>query len=91
MPTLAQIASSRPKPESPLQDHINWYVGQGYRVIAQTETSAQLVKPKRFSMVWAFLWFLLFFVGLLFYIFWYVSKRDKEVYLYVEDGLVRSR
>jgi hypothetical protein len=82
---------TKPGADKPLQEHINWYVSQGYQVTAQTETSAQLVKPKRFSLIWAFLWFLALGVGLIVYLFWHVSKRDKTVYLYVEDGQVKSR
>ena len=82
----------RPNAEAPLQEHIGWYVReQGFIVVSQTETSAQLVKPKGFSLMWALLWFLLLGIGLLVYIFYYVSKKDQTVYLYVEDGKVKSR
>jgi len=74
-----------------LQAQINDYVGRGYVVQSQTETSAQLVKPKVFSFVWAFLWFLLLGFGVLIYIFYYMSKNDKPVYLYVENGRVLRR
>lgn len=74
-----------------LQERINHYVAKGYRVVSQTETSAQLVRPKTFSFVWAFLWFLLFGVGLLVYILYYATKKDRALYLYVEDGKVKER
>ena len=74
-----------------LQNEINDYVGRGVIVQSQTETSAQLIKPKVFSFVWAFIWFLLLGVGVLVYIFYYMSKNDETVYLYVEDGQVKSR
>lgn len=80
---------SRPKKEEPLQEHINWYLDQGYRVASQTETSAQLVKPKGFSFVWAFLWFLCLGVGLIVYLLYYAAKKDESVYL-VTDGLTVS-
>lgn len=73
--------ASKPKDDAPLQQQIDWYVGQGYRVMSQTETSAQLVKPKQFSFVWAFLWFLLLGVGLIVYLLYYASKKDQTVYL----------
>ena len=76
---------------APLQGHITEYVRKGYVVQSQTETSAQLVKPKVFSFVWSFLWFLLLGVGVLVYIFYYMSKKDQTVYLYMEDGKVKSR
>ena len=82
---------SKPGANDSLQDHINWYVNRGYMVQSQTETSAQLVKPKRFSLIWALIWTLLILVGLLIYIFYYISKKDQTVYLYVEDGKVKSR
>ncbi len=74
-----------------LQTQINEYVRKGYVVQSQTETSAQLVKPKVFSFVWAFLWFLLLGVGVLIYIFYYMSKNDQTVYLSVENGQVLRR
>ncbi len=74
-----------------LQNEINDYVRTGFIVQSQTETSAQLLKPKVFSFVWAFIWFLLLGVGVLIYIFYYMSKNDESVYLYVEDGKVMSR
>ncbi len=75
--------------ESQLQYHIDWYVQQGYRVISQTETSAQLVKPKEFSFVWALFWFLIFGVGVLVYVFYYAAKKDATLYLTVApDGTV---
>ena len=74
-----------------LQTQINEYARQGYIVQSQTETSAQLVKPKSFSFLWAFLWFLLLGIGLLIYIIYYLSKKDQAVYLYVENGQVLHR
>ena len=74
-----------------LQTQINEYVSDGYHVQSQTETSAQLLKPKVFSFVWAFIWFLLLGVGVLVYIFYYMSKNDQTVYLYVENGQVLKR
>lgn len=90
MPTIAQLLASRPRAEDPLQVHIDWYVRQGYRVQSQTETSAQLVKPKAFSFVWALFWFLGLGVGVLIYLFYYAAKRDKTVYLSVTDGVVTA-
>ncbi len=79
-----------PEPEAPLQEHVDWYVGQGYHVISQTETSAQLVMPKQFSFVWAMVWILLALVGLLAYILYHlVVKKERTVHLTVEaDGKV---
>lgn len=91
MPSRLDLWRTKPGPESPLQDHINWHVRQGYRVVSQTEASAQLVKPKSFSFVWAFLWFLLAGIGLVVYLIYYAAKKDQQVYLYVESGQVVRR
>jgi hypothetical protein len=61
-------------------------------VISQTETAAQLVKPKRFSVVWFLLWCLLALVGGLVYIIYHAfMKRERQVYLQVDEhGRVRE-
>lgn len=64
-----------------LTKEIQKYVKQGYRVINQTATSAQLVRPKQFSCLAATLWTLLFGIGLIFYLFWYASKKEDTIYL----------
>lgn len=68
-----------------LDREVSKYVKRGFRVISRTNTTAQLVKPKKFSFLWAVLWFLLFGVGLLIYLFYYVSKKDETVYLEVDQ------
>ncbi len=83
MPSLISMLT-RPKAEDPLADHVAYYVRQGYRVLSQTDASTQLVKPKQFSLVWFFL-----MLGV-FYIPWYVAKKDKAVYLMASDGKVRT-
>jgi len=75
-----------------LQREINGYLKRGFRVVSQTETTAQLLKPKTFSLLWALLWFLLAGIGLLVYLIWYWAKRDETVYLEVDDrGRVKRR
>lgn len=93
---MTQIAAKwgigRPKDDAPLQEHIDWYVGQGYQVISQTETSAQLVKRKRFSVMWALLWTLVVLVGFFVYLLYYLVKKDQGVYLSVKaDGTIQAR
>jgi hypothetical protein len=67
-------------------------VRAGYRVIEQTQTSAQLVRPKKFSCMAASLSFLLVGVGLLFYLFWYWGKKEDVLYLQVvNDQVVYTR
>ena len=54
-----------------LQREIAKYMRKGFRVVSQTDTTAQLMKPKSFSFLWAFLWFLLFGFGLIVYLLYY--------------------
>ena len=87
----AKWGIGKPGSEAPLQEHIGWYVRQGYRVVSQTGTSVQLVKPKRFSFVWALAWFLVFGIGLVVYLLYYAAKKDKAIYLTVQaDGTVHA-
>ena len=87
----AKWGIGKPGAEAPLQEHIGWYVRQGYRVASQTETTVQLVKPKRFSFVWALGWFLVFGIGLIVYLLYYAAKRDQALYLTVQaDGTVHA-
>lgn len=60
-------------------------VRQGYRVVSQTDTTAQLVRPKGFSCLWATLWFLLFGIGLLVYVFYYMGKEDDVAYVSIDQ------
>jgi hypothetical protein len=66
-----------------LQHEIKSYVKNGFRVISQTETTAQLLKPKNFSLLWAVFWFLIFVFGLIIYLFYYLAKRDDQIYIEV--------
>ena len=75
-----------------LQREITKYVRKGFRVVSQTESTAQLAKPKKFSLLWALLWFFLFGIGLIIYLIWYWSRRDQTVYLEVTSaGKIRHR
>ena len=75
-----------------LQGQIGVYVGRGYRVVSQTETTAQLVKPKVFSCFWAIVWFLLAVFPFIVYIILYAAKRDNQIYIQVQpDGRVTYR
>ena len=74
-----------------LDDQVRNYVQGGYRVESRTPTTAQLVRPKKFSFLWALLWFLLFGIGILVYVAYYLAKSDQTVYLEVDDeGKVRK-
>lgn len=51
----------------------------GYSVKFRTETQLQLVKPKEFSLLWAIVWLFVALVGILIYIFYYLSKNDEII------------
>ncbi len=89
----AEVESSVDGVELPLSERsdalsleINKYARLGYRVVSRVETSAQLIKPKEFNFVAALLWFLLFGIGILIYLFYYLSKNDDAVYLTVSKN-----
>jgi hypothetical protein len=74
-----------------LDEEVMRVVRQGYQVRARTQTTAQLVRPKKFSFIWALVWFLLFGIGLIVYLLYYWGKRDQTVYLEVDErGNIRS-
>lgn len=66
-----------------LDQEIGKYARQGYRVITRTPTTAQLVRPKKFSLLWALIWTITV-AGLIIYIIWYLAKRDSQIYLTVD-------
>ena len=69
-----------------LQDAIRDRVRRGYRVLAQTDTTAQVVKPKRFSIVAFLFWSIISLgLGLILYPAWYLAKRDRQHYLSVDE------
>lgn len=82
---MTQLTLSITERKAILDREVVKYVKRGYRVQSRTDTEAQLVRPKRFSFFWAFLWFLLIVVGLLVYLLYYASKKDETVYLQVDE------
>ncbi len=64
-----------------LTQQVARYVRQGWIVESETDTTANLSKKKKFSFWWAFIWFLLLFVGLIVYIFYYLAKDDETMYI----------
>ena len=76
--------------EAALDAEVRACVRRGYRVLARTPTTAQLVKPKRFSfLLFVVLAVLVLLPGLL-YLLWYATQRDESLYLEVqEDGKIR--
>jgi hypothetical protein len=88
----ASAESTRELQRQRLQAEINRYIGRGFRVLNQTDTTAQLVRPKKFSLLWFIIWLILGLgVGALIYAGWYMAKRDEQVYLTVDaDGKVQA-
>jgi hypothetical protein len=68
-----------------LDEEIEGLTIRGYRVVSRTATSAQLLRPKVFSLAWALFGFLFLVVGFVVYLIWYASKRDRMIYLRVDE------
>ena len=71
--------------EKVLEEQIVRYTRRGYRIVHRSKNSVQMVRPKRFSFVWAMVWF--FFTlgsGIVVYLAYYLAKTDKTVYIRVE-------
>ena len=58
---------------------IEIYSKEGFTVNSLSDTQMQFRKEKSFSLFWATLWLFLFLVGLLVYIFYYISKSDTVI------------
>ena len=68
-----------------LDEEVGLYMREGFFVRQRTPTTAQLVKPKQFSFIWAFLWFLVFGIGLVVYLIYYAAKQDEGRYVEVDE------
>lgn len=65
---------------------------KGWHIVSQTDTTAQLLKPKKFSFLWAILWTFFFGVGLLIYLFYHWAKKEETIYLTVdEEGRLKRK
>jgi hypothetical protein len=62
------------------------YSKQGYRVTTRTDISAQMVRPKQFSCLVAVICAALALFPLLIYLFYYMSKKDKTIYISVDES-----
>lgn len=58
---------------------IDIYSKDGFTVNNLSDTQMQFRKEKTFSLLWAIVWLCVFLVGLLVYIFYYMSKSDDIV------------
>jgi hypothetical protein len=68
-----------------LQGQIAHYMKSGYRVMSQTDTTAQLVRPKKFSLLIFVILLICAVFPAIVYIAYYVSKKDKTVYVAVDE------
>lgn len=74
-----------------LDDQIERFAWDGWRVLHRTPTTAQLTHAKRISIGAAIFWALFLLVGLLIYLLVFLSRRDPIVRLIVrEDGKVEG-
>ena len=74
-----------------LEEEIAQYMSEGFFVRQRTVYTAQLVRPKKFSFIWALLWFLLFGIGIIVYLIYYAAKQDEGRYVEVDDyGAVKA-
>jgi RNA polymerase subunit RPABC4/transcription elongation factor Spt4 len=83
--TVSPVTTGEAERRQAFEARIAGLVDQGFRIVSRTDTTAQLVRPKTFSFVWATLWFLVCGVGVLVYLFWYAAKSDDVVYVSLDD------
>lgn len=67
-----------------LDREIQKYVRSGYRVLSRSDTTAQLVKPKKFSLLIAIIALLLAVLPFVLYLLWYMASKDKTIYLSID-------
>ena len=80
------VQDSLPVRQAELEAQVQEMTRQGYIVTSRTESQVHLMRPKKFSAVWAILWFLVCGVGVLVYIFYWMGKRDDIVMLSRAEG-----
>lgn len=69
-----------------LQHEVQKYIKDGWRVQSSTPTTAQLVKPKRFSFLFFVILLILMVLPAILYVVWFAVKRDEAVYLSVDEN-----
>jgi hypothetical protein len=72
-----------------LQNVVRKYTKKGWKIVSQTDTSCQLSRKNRLSVLIAVLLLLLMILPGLIYIFW--PRGEDVIYLTVENGRVRKR
>ena len=66
-----------------LEAEIEMYQKNGYRLVSQTDTTAQLYRPKQFSCCVAVILVLLV-IGIFLYLIYYLIKKDDSVFIVVD-------
>lgn len=89
-PIAAPMKLSTEDRRARLHQAINYYVPLGYRVINQTDATAQLVRPKQFSfLIAAFTFLCTFSVLFWLYILFFIAMKDAVMFIAVnEQGVV---
>lgn len=74
------------QPPDILQQEIDRYISKGYNVLSQSNTSAQLIRKKKYSLFWALFWLILGVgIGFMIYTFAYMAAHKEEtIYLLVD-------
>lgn len=67
------------------------YIKEGYEQELRTERELKMIKRKKFSFLWSVLWFLFFGIGLLIYIFYYMSKKDEIIYIRIDKTEIENK
>jgi hypothetical protein len=74
-----------------LDDQLERFAWDGWRVLTRTPTTAQITRPKRISVWAAAFWLLCLVVGLLIYLLVFMARKDPVGRLTVpEDGRVHG-
>jgi hypothetical protein len=74
-----------------LEEAMREHEENGFHLERQGDFEAVMVKPKKFSFLWAIVWFLFFGIGILVYIFYYLAKSDERIRLEVnQEGRVHT-
>jgi hypothetical protein len=85
---MTQTSSPRelslPERKQILQNEMRRWLRFGYRVMSQTDTTAQMVRPHQFSFLLALI--LVFtLIGFVIYLLWYLTRRDESAFLEVTE------
>lgn len=78
------VRLSEEQREAILEKQIQNFAKKGFRVLSQTKTTAQLVKPKQFNAIGAFVLLVLFILPLVIYVLSYLGEQDQQLHLAVD-------